>query len=171
MDWCTPIYCWTIWTNMKKRYTLDGLHSSRVEHIHGHKAAYHCGRLTASRCHKISLQSTHPWFLSCGREEVRFNRRPQEQQSDIAISSDLSTTAPRDEQDTSDVAWDHLWWKTDILRSTPSVRKYLSLKWIKGDVSKCILVLNTSIFIYFDDKYFQTEGVASNISADNVQLG
>ena len=30
---------------------------------------------------------------------------------------------------------------------------------IEMDVSRCILVLDTSIFIYFDDKYFQTEGV------------
>ena len=41
--------------------------------------------------------------------------------------------------------------------STPSVRKYLSSKWIKGDVSRCILVLDTSIFIYFDNNYFRTE--------------
>ena len=43
--------------------------------------------------------------------------------------------------------------------NTPSVRKYLSSKWIKGDVSRCILVLDTSLFIHFDDKYFRTEGV------------
>ena len=42
---------------------------------------------------------------------------------------------------------------------TPSVRKYLSSKWIKRDVSRCILVLDTSLFIHFDDKYFRTEGV------------
>ena len=30
---------------------------------------------------------------------------------------------------------------------TPSVRKYLSPKWIKGDVSRCILVLDTSILM------------------------
>ena len=38
-------------------------------------------------------------------------------------------------------------------------RKYLSSKWIKGDVSRCILVLDTSLLVHFDDKYFQTEGV------------
>ena len=45
---------------------------------------------------------------------------------------------------------------------TPSVRKYLSSKWIKEDVSRCILVLDTSLFIHFDDKYFRTEGVPSH---------
>ena len=30
---------------------------------------------------------------------------------------------------------------------------------IEMDVSRCILVLDTSIFIHFDDKYFRTEGV------------
>ena len=44
-------------------------------------------------------------------------------------------------------------------RGTPSVRIYLSSKWIKGDVSRCILVLDTSFFVHFDDKYFRTEGV------------
>ena len=39
---------------------------------------------------------------------------------------------------------------------TPSVRKYLSSKWIKRDVSRRI---DTSLFIHFDDKYFRTEGV------------
>ena len=43
--------------------------------------------------------------------------------------------------------------------STPSVRKYLSSKWIKEDVSRRTLVLDTSLFIHFDDKYFRTEGV------------
>ena len=44
---------------------------------------------------------------------------------------------------------------------TPSVRKYLSSKRIKGDVSRCILVLDTSFFVYFDDKYFRMEGYLS----------
>ena len=35
----------------------------------------------------------------------------------------------------------------------------MSSKWIKEDVSKRILVLDTSLFIHFDDKYFRTEGV------------
>ena len=35
---------------------------------------------------------------------------------------------------------------------------YLSSKWIKGDVCRRILVLDTSLFIHFDDKYFRTEG-------------
>ena len=35
--------------------------------------------------------------------------------------------------------------------NTPSVRKYLSSKWIKGNVSRRILVLDTSLFIHFDD--------------------
>ena len=35
----------------------------------------------------------------------------------------------------------------------------MSSKWIKGDVSRRILVLDTSLFIHFDDKYFRTEGV------------
>ena len=30
---------------------------------------------------------------------------------------------------------------------------------IEIDVSRCILVLDTSIFIHSDDKYFRTEGV------------
>ena len=42
---------------------------------------------------------------------------------------------------------------------TPSVQKYLSSKWIKGDVSSHILVLDTYLFIHFDDKYFRTEEV------------
>jgi len=37
--------------------------------------------------------------------------------------------------------------------STPYVQKYLSSKWIKGDVS----TLDTSPFIHFDDKYFRTD--------------
>ena len=44
-------------------------------------------------------------------------------------------------------------------RYTPSVRKYLSSKWMKGDVSRRILVLDTSLFIHFGDKYCRTEGV------------
>ena len=48
---------------------------------------------------------------------------------------------------------------TAILESTPSIRKYLSSKWIKEEVSRRILVLDTFIFIHFDDKYFRTEGV------------
>ena len=43
--------------------------------------------------------------------------------------------------------------------NTPSARKYLSSKWIKGNVSRRILVLDTSLFIHFDDKYFRMEGV------------
>ena len=43
--------------------------------------------------------------------------------------------------------------------NTPSVRKFLSSKWIKGNVSRRILVLDTSPFIHFDDKYFRTKGV------------
>ena len=45
-----------------------------------------------------------------------------------------------------------------VLR-TPSVRKYLSSKWIKRDVSKTKIRLDTFPFIHFDDKYFRTEGV------------
>ena len=48
---------------------------------------------------------------------------------------------------------------TNSQNITPSVRKYLSSKWIKKDVSRCILVLDTSLFVHFDDKYFRTEGV------------
>ena len=45
------------------------------------------------------------------------------------------------------------------LFSTPSVRKYLSSKWIKRYVSKTKIRLDTFPFIHFDDKYFRTEGV------------
>ena len=45
------------------------------------------------------------------------------------------------------------------LFSTPSVRKYLSSKCIKRDVSKTKIRLDTFPFIHFDDKYFWTEGV------------
>ena len=53
--------------------------------------------------------------------------------------------------------------------NTPSVRKYLSSKWIKGNVSRCILVLDTSLFIHFDDKYFRTEGVENRVGDDGVR--
>ena len=53
--------------------------------------------------------------------------------------------------------------------NTPSVRKYLSSKWIKGNVSRCILVLDTSIFIHFDEKYFRTEGVENRVGDDGVR--
>ena len=43
--------------------------------------------------------------------------------------------------------------------TTPSVRKYLPSRCIKGDVSWSIFILNTSLFVYFDDKYFGMEGV------------
>ena len=52
--------------------------------------------------------------------------------------------------------------------STSSVRKYLSSKWIKGDASRRILVLDTSLFIHFDDKYFWTEGVEQSF---NIYIG
>ena len=48
--------------------------------------------------------------------------------------------------------------------NTPSVRKYLSSKWIKGGVSRRILVQDTSLFIHFDDKYFGTEGVLLSVA-------
>ena len=35
----------------------------------------------------------------------------------------------------------------------------MSSKWIKEGVCRRILVLDTSLFIHFDDKYFRTEGV------------
>ena len=37
------------------------------------------------------------------------------------------------------------------------------------DVSRCILVLDTSVFIHFSDKYLRTEGVCS--TSDLVQTG
>ena len=52
---------------------------------------------------------------------------------------------------------------------TPSVQKYLSSKWIKGDISSHILVLDTSLFIHFDDKYFWTEGVENRVGDDGVR--
>ena len=53
--------------------------------------------------------------------------------------------------------------------NTPSVRKYLPSKWIKGNVSRRILVLDTSLFIHFDDKYFRTEGVENRVGDDGVR--
>ena len=53
--------------------------------------------------------------------------------------------------------------------NTPSVQKYLSSKWIKGNVSRCILVLGTSLFIHFDDKYFRLEGVEKRVGDDGVR--
>ena len=55
---------------------------------------------------------------------------------------------------------------SSINHITPSVWKYFSSKWIKGDVSRRILVLDTSLFIHFDDKYFRTEGVLKNSHLD-----
>ena len=49
-----------------------------------------------------------------------------------------------------------------LKRQILSVQKYLSSKWIKGNVSRRILVLDTSLFIHFYDKYFWTEGVFRN---------
>ena len=57
------------------------------------------------------------------------------------------------------------WWRVSFdvqsTRRTPSVRKYLSSKWIKEDVSRTKIHLDTSSFIHFDDNYFRTEGVVS----------
>ena len=53
--------------------------------------------------------------------------------------------------------------------NTPSIRKYLSSKWIKGNVSRRILVLDTSLFIHFDDKYFWTERVENRVGDDGVR--
>ena len=52
--------------------------------------------------------------------------------------------------------------------NTPSVRKYLSSKWIKGNVSRHILVLYTSLFIHFYDKYLWTERVENRVGDDGV---
>ena len=41
---------------------------------------------------------------------------------------------------------------TLLLQCTPSVRKYLSSKWIKRGVSRTKISLDTSPFIHFDDK-------------------
>ena len=45
----------------------------------------------------------------------------------------------------------------------------MSSKWIKGNVSRRILVLDTSLFIHFDDKYFQTKGVENRVGDDGVR--
>ena len=45
----------------------------------------------------------------------------------------------------------------------------MSSKWIKGNVSTRILVLDTSLFIHFDDKYFRTEGVENRVGDDGVR--
>ena len=39
----------------------------------------------------------------------------------------------------------------------------------KGNVSRRILVLDTSIFIHFDDKYFETEGVENRVGDDGAR--
>ena len=45
----------------------------------------------------------------------------------------------------------------------------MSSKWIKGNVSRRILVLDTPLFIHFDDKYFRTEGVDNRVGDDDVR--
>ena len=40
---------------------------------------------------------------------------------------------------------------------------------MKGNVSRWILVLDTSIFIHFDDKYFGTDGVENRVGDDGVR--
>ena len=45
----------------------------------------------------------------------------------------------------------------------------MSSKRIKGNVSRRILVLDTTLFIHFDDKYFQTEGVENRVGDDGVR--
>ena len=45
----------------------------------------------------------------------------------------------------------------------------MSSKWIKGNVSRRILVLDTSLFIHFHDKYFWTEGVETRVGDDGVR--
>ena len=45
----------------------------------------------------------------------------------------------------------------------------MSSKWIKGNVSTRILVLDTSLFIHFDDKYFRMEGVENIVGDDGVR--
>ena len=45
----------------------------------------------------------------------------------------------------------------------------MSSKLIKGNVSRRILVLDTSLFIHFDDKYFRTEGVENRVGDDGVR--
>ena len=54
------------------------------------------------------------------------------------------------------------------LRSYSLRPDYMLSKWIKKDVSRCILVLDTSLFIHFDDKYFRTEGVENRVGDDGV---
>ena len=44
----------------------------------------------------------------------------------------------------------------------------MSSKWIKGNISRRILVLGTSPFIHFDDKYFWTEGVENRVGDDGA---
>ena len=45
----------------------------------------------------------------------------------------------------------------------------MSSKWIKGNVSRRILDLDTSLFIHFDDKYFRMEGVENRVGDDGVR--
>ena len=45
----------------------------------------------------------------------------------------------------------------------------MSSKWIKGNVSRHILVLDTSLFIHFDDKYFRAEEVEKRVGDDGVR--
>ena len=45
----------------------------------------------------------------------------------------------------------------------------MSSKWIKGNVSRRILVLDTSLFIHIDDKYFRMEGVENKVGDDGVR--
>ena len=49
-------------------------------------------------------------------------------------------------------------WMTNIFGqgNTTSVRKYLSSKWTKRDVSRTKIHLDTSPFIHLDDRYFRT---------------
>ena len=41
---------------------------------------------------------------------------------------------------------------------------------IEIDVSRCILVVDTSIFIYFDDKYFRMEGVCKKHDPNSTNV-
>ena len=45
----------------------------------------------------------------------------------------------------------------------------MSTKWIKGNVSRRILVLDTSLFIHFDDNYFWMKGVENRVGDDGVR--
>ena len=45
----------------------------------------------------------------------------------------------------------------------------MSSKWIKGNVSRRILVLDTSLFIHFDHKYFRMKGVENRVGDDGVR--